>query len=131
MYRYLQERGAYNESMRLLRGALHATQKGIQMTDVPTHDTQSQSSTSHLVQDLKKLSCDIANSFGSLELQRSNFDLALQHFLDASTMRKQLVQTVDEELIYMRRNAGIAYLSANRVDEAFAAFKDSLALREQ
>ena len=31
----------------------------------------------------------------------------------------------------MKRNAGIAYLSANRIDEAFAAFEDSLALREQ
>lgn len=129
--RYLQERGVYNTAMRLLRGALDATQKGIQITAAPTHDLHSQMSTSHLLQNLKKLFCDITNTFGVLELRRSNFDMALQYFLEASTMRNQLVQTIDEELIYMKRNTGIAYLSANRIDEAFAAFEDSLALREQ
>jgi tetratricopeptide (TPR) repeat protein len=85
---------------------------------------------SELELDLTKLLCDVTNSLGTLDLNRGRFDDALQHLQQAVSMRSQL-GAVDEELIYMKRNVGIAMLSANRVLDAHKAFEESMSLREQ
>lgn len=115
--------------MDVTQRGLRATSSAVaQSTSVP-NTAGCQSSTSSVTQDLQGLHCAIINSIGLLELGNSHFDKALQHFLDAVTMREKL-GLIDQETIYMKRNVGIAYLSANRVEEAYAAFQTSLSLLE-
>lgn len=131
--RYLQERGARRDAARLLEAALSVSKRGLRadpnVSDRPS-DTSTLSPTSDPLRALQKLLGDISNSLGTLELSSSRFDKALEYMLDAILKRTEL-GIVDEELIYTKRNAGVALLSLNRVDEAYRAFQESMSLREQ
>lgn len=55
-----------------------------------TSTSATRSSTSVAIQDLRELVSAITNSIGLIELGRSRFDKALNHFLDAVSMREGL-----------------------------------------
>lgn len=120
--------------MPLLHQALLVAQQGLhestQQKDesISVDGSSPMTSPSTSTEDYVKLVCDINNSLGMLELRRSRFDVALQHFIDSVNMRITL-GVIDDELIYTKRNVGIAYLSANRVQEAHATFEESMVLR--
>lgn len=78
---------------------------------------------------LEELWTAITNSMGTLQLKSGHFEEAQKLFVDAIA-RRESMGIFDRETIYMKRNVGIALLSANRVQDALTAYKDSLALLE-
>lgn len=134
--RYLEERGMHSQAAELLSTTLDIVEQGIESVQSTLASTNLSPPTlcssleSELQLDLRKLLSDATNSLGLLNLNLGRFEDALQHLQQAESMRSKL-GIVDDELIYMKRNVGIALLSLNRIEEAHKAFEGSMSLREQ
>lgn len=139
--RYLQERGSRTDALLLLEAAQRAAEAG---TDLIKHESSGTVSESQLGgtslrsyggsddlrEELSTLLCDVTNARGCIEMARSRFHQAAQHFNASIKLRKTMTK-VDEPMIYTTKNLGYAYLSDNHVDEAYIAFQESMEMREQ
>lgn len=139
--RYLQERGSRTDALLLLEAAQRAAEAGTGLIKDRNSGTMSapepgrtllklSDDSDDLEQELARLLCDVTNARGCIEMARSRFDQAAKHFNASIKLRKTMIK-VDEPMIYTTKNLGYAYLSDNHVDEAYAAFQESMEMREQ
>ena len=82
------------------------------------------------LQELNGTLADITNSLGCLELDSGLFSKALEHYLSALDMKKLIVGEEDD-VCDITRNAGIAQLSLNNLEEAHSLLQEAKRLREE
>lgn len=80
---------------------------------------------------LKELYSDVLNQQGTIEIKYGHFQKALDWYSQSLEMKRSMHVIDDNEVCYLIRNMGNAYMKVRNLTKAYDLFTESLELRQK